>query len=221
MCTRLNLDEKVAKYNSDNIFFVSDLHFNHTKLCNGYDVHFDRTLKYSTIEEMNADIIKQWNDTVGENDIVIFLGDMFMGTPGSKLLENYRHYVSQLKFKKMYFLRGNHDYDIFKRLNKFPTWEDERVLRFPDDYITATYKGKNYFIQHYAIDKDPMFGIVDGLNKCINKGMNFDYIVHGHTHSDIKLSEIKDIDNYKIQNNVCWDAWYRPVNINELVTTRE
>ena len=39
MCTNINLDEKVVKYNSDNIFFVSDFHFNHTKLCEGYEVH--------------------------------------------------------------------------------------------------------------------------------------------------------------------------------------
>ena len=221
MCTNINLDEKVVKYNSDNIFFVSDFHFNHTKLCEGYEVHFDRTRKYQTIEEMNADIVEQWNKTVGDNDIVFFLGDIFLGTPGSKLLENYTHYMSQLHFKRMYFLRGNHDFDMFKKLNKNPQYEDPRVARFAENYLTATYKGKNYFIQHYAIDKDPMFGIVDNFNHCINEGMNFDYIVHGHTHSDIKLSEIKDVDNYKIQNNVCWDAWYRPVNINELVLTKE
>ena len=40
--------------------------------------------------------------------------------------------------------------------------------------------------------------------------------VHGHTHADTKVSRFDYHGKNYIQNCVCWDAWYRPVNVNEL-----
>ena len=61
--------------NTEKIFVVSDLHVNHRKLCTSYEDHFDRTRKYVTVDEMNEDIVKQWNATVSPDDTVIFLGE--------------------------------------------------------------------------------------------------------------------------------------------------
>ena len=100
------------------IVFTSDLHLNHRKLCTSYEDHFDRTRKYATIDEMNADIEKQWNDVVDDETTVFFLGDFTLGTPGSKLVDLFREYYNKLHFKHMYWLLGNHDYEIFKKLSK-------------------------------------------------------------------------------------------------------
>ena len=40
--------------------------------------------------------------------------------------------------------------------------------------------------------------------------------VHGHTHFPGKISTFHYHDMTLVQNNVCWDAWYRPVNVSEL-----
>ena len=55
------------------IFFTSDTHFNH-----------DREFVYSsrgfkTIQEMNGTLVKNWNETVGNDDDIYVLGDFFLG----------------------------------------------------------------------------------------------------------------------------------------------
>ena len=70
---------------------VSDTHFRHKKLCFGEAEHFDRTRNYKFTSDMDADIITQWNKNIGDNDVVIFLGDFLMNTPeytASKIIES-------------------------------------------------------------------------------------------------------------------------------------
>ena len=55
------------------IFFTSDTHFNHSNViqyCNR---------PFSSLDEMNAKLIENWNERVNENDIVYHLGDFAMG----------------------------------------------------------------------------------------------------------------------------------------------
>lgn len=208
--------------NTEKIFVVSDLHVNHRKLCTSYEDHFDRTRKYVTVDEMNEDIVKQWNATVSPDDTVIFLGDFTLGTPGSKLLEVFSdYYTNKLNFKHMYMIRGNHDYQLFKKL--YPVKE----TMFPNitmvkDNIFLTYNGKNYLFQHFNYDKalnehDGTSGDPSALNHYLNEGRQIDYVVHGHTHEFNKTKVIDQDDMRLIENNVSWEAWYRPVSIDELV----
>lgn len=209
---------------NEKIFIVSDLHVNHRKLCTSYEDHFDRTRKYVTVEEMNEDIVKQWNSVVSPNDIVIFLGDFTLGTPGSKLLEVFGdYYTNKLNFKHMYMIRGNHDYTLFKKL--YPVKE----TMFPNitmvkDNIYLTYNGKNYLLQHYNYDEtinehDGTTGDPTALNQYLAEGKTVDYLVHGHTHEFNKTSIVDNHNGKMVENNVSWEAWYRPVSIDELVKT--
>ena len=125
----------------NNIVFTSDLHLNHRKLCTSYEDHFDRTRKYATIDEMNADIEKQWNDVVNDETTVFFLGDFTLGTPGSKLVDLFREYYTKLHFKHMYWLMGNHDHEIFKKLSKVIE-EFPKVTLVRDNHILLTHNGK-------------------------------------------------------------------------------
>jgi len=80
------------------IFITSDTHFNHKNIIE----YACRPFK--TIEEMNEEMIKRWNNKVGKGDIVIHLGDFGMGSKDE---------IIELKNKlngTIILLRGNHDH---------------------------------------------------------------------------------------------------------------
>ena len=52
------------------VFFTSDLHFGHANV-----ITFDKR-PFTTVEEMDAELIKRWNNKVGTGDLVYVLGDM-------------------------------------------------------------------------------------------------------------------------------------------------
>ena len=77
------------------VFLIGDLHLNHRNIiryCNR---------PFNSVEEMNKTLIKRWNNAVTDNDLVIFLGDLAMGT-------NRRKWLKKLN-GKIIFIKGNHD----------------------------------------------------------------------------------------------------------------
>lgn len=87
-----------------NIFFTSDTHFGHKnimKYCPSSRGHF------GTFEEMDEEIINNWNSKVSKNDIVYHLGD-FSFCKGRT--------ISQFIFDNLngekHLIRGNHDHVI-------------------------------------------------------------------------------------------------------------
>lgn len=79
------------------IWLVSDTHFNHTNII-GYC-----NRPYTSAAEMNADLIKRWNNTVGKEDHVFHLGDFGFG-PADKL----KGFMESLH-GTITLIRGNHD----------------------------------------------------------------------------------------------------------------
>ena len=78
-------------------FVIADTHFGHQniiKYCNR---------PFASVEEMNEKMIKIWNETVSNNDVVLHLGDLYLGNK-----ERCREIVSKLNGKKILIL-GNHD----------------------------------------------------------------------------------------------------------------
>ena len=51
------------------LFFTSDLHLGHANIIRYCDRPF------ANVGEMDAELIRRWNETVGEEDVVYFLGD--------------------------------------------------------------------------------------------------------------------------------------------------
>ena len=56
----------------ENIRLTSDHHFGHTNITR-YDER-----PYGSVEEMDADMIARWNETVAPKDSVYHLGDIFL-----------------------------------------------------------------------------------------------------------------------------------------------
>jgi len=70
------------------VFFTSDTHFNHVniiKYC---------SRPFSSVEEMNREMIARWNSVVGPEDTVFHLGDFAMGYS-----TEWPSFLSQLNFK--------------------------------------------------------------------------------------------------------------------------
>lgn len=82
-------------------FFISDLHFGHARV-----IEYDNR-PYTTVEEMDADIVSRWNAVVKPTDCVYILGDLGLCTSMSKA-DKVAKTVSLLHGDKR-LIRGNHD----------------------------------------------------------------------------------------------------------------
>lgn len=85
------------KFDGSRVYFTSDTHFNHTNIIS----YCQRPFK--NVDEMNERIIANWNDVVGEDDIIFHLGDFCLGGAAewTKLLDRLNG--------KIYLIMGNHD----------------------------------------------------------------------------------------------------------------
>lgn len=109
-------------------FVIADTHFNHEniiKYCNR---------PFKSVEEMNETIIKNWNETVSNNDVVICLGDVGLGSSN-----DLKPIIERLNGKKI-LIMGNHD--NFSE-NKYRELGFHTVSRFPIIY-------NNFFIMSHA-----------------------------------------------------------------------
>ena len=80
------------------IFITSDTHFNHKSMIK------EKWRNFDTVKAMNEHIIYQWNRTVGKDDFVIHLGDVFIG----KKEEGMKNIIPKLN-GKIFLIKGNHD----------------------------------------------------------------------------------------------------------------
>jgi calcineurin-like phosphoesterase family protein len=57
-------------------FLVADTHFGHVGVCNFLRDDGTKLRPWTNYEQMDADMVKLWNDTVGPKDTVYHLGDV-------------------------------------------------------------------------------------------------------------------------------------------------
>lgn len=115
------------------IYFTADLHFGHANIIQ----HCQRP--FTSANEMDAVLTRNWNSTVSKNDDVYIIGDLTM-----KAAAEAHHYLSALNGRK-YFIRGNHD----KFLNGFEPYSDDFV--WIKDYYVLKYEGRKFVLFHYPI----------------------------------------------------------------------
>ena len=130
------------------VFVIADTHFWHKNIIDYCDRPFN------SVEEMNSTLIKNWNKTVTNNDIVIHLGDVGLG-PKEKIAP----IVQSLKGIKI-LIMGNHDNLSEQAYRDMGFWT---VSRFP-----IVYDG--FYIMSHAPIQLP--------NKTCYKN------IYGHVHND-------------------------------------
>jgi calcineurin-like phosphoesterase family protein len=171
------------------MFFTSDPHFWHKRVIESCNRPF------GSIEEMNAALIKNWNDTVGPTDEIYILGDVFFcGTTKAKEI------LAQLNGKKHWIL-GNHDWMKPRRAAEFG-------FEWVNDYHTFESEFGTVFLCHYpyrnAGDHTEEERYSD--RRLIDFG---NWLLHGHVHCAWKIKGK--------QINVGVDQWnYKPVHFDEL-----
>jgi calcineurin-like phosphoesterase family protein len=115
------------------IYFTADLHFGHNSIIK----HCNRP--FASSEEMDAALIRNWNETVTSRDEVYVLGDFTM-----QPAEVAHGYLSALKGRK-YFIRGNHDRFLY-RIDSFG-----KHFEWVKDYFVLKHCGRMFVLFHYPI----------------------------------------------------------------------
>lgn len=176
------------KIQHDKVWFTSDLHFWHKNICK----YCNRP--YETIEEMNQEIINNWNFVVKEDDTVFVLGDLgFCG------IEKLRPLMSQLK-GKIILIQGNHDSDYV-----ISTLYHEKIINNFDRLMSITIIGDEECPnQELTLCHFPM---IDWYNK--EKGS---WMIHGHQH---QLPETPSCSAAHYDVGVDKNNW-TPINFEQL-----
>jgi len=91
------------------LWFTSDTHYNHANICSATTKWTDPVTcrEFKTLEHMNAHLVGNINEMVGQDDILIHLGDWSFG--GFEQIELFRN---QIVCKNVHIITGNHDHHI-------------------------------------------------------------------------------------------------------------
>lgn len=178
-------DMLCKKYPNSNIYLISDHHFCHNNIIN-----YTRT-EFNDISSMHSRIISEHNNTIGEDDIVIFLGDFSFKN------SFIREVAPKLNGHK-FLIMGNHDQSgLFK---SYP------ILGFEGVYVNPIRLDGNYLSHEPLISgerDDAQFKlIVKEFSKC-SDAMNY----HGHIHTEDRL------DSSRFTNVTCEALNYKPLLI--------
>lgn len=156
-----------------NLWFISDTHYNHKNICRGVTSWTDAddiTRDFKSLDHMNDTIVNNINAVVDTDDILFHLGDWSFGG-----FEYIRQFRERINCKNIHLILGNHDHhiernrenirDIFSSVNQYLELQVKKVkCKLGQGPIT-----QDYVLMHYPITS---------WNK-MNDGVIH---LHGHVH---------------------------------------
>lgn len=176
----------------NHIYFTSDHHFGHTNI-----------LKYSnrpfsSVEEMNEELIKRWNSKIKPTDFVYHLGDVAM-TKQPEILHDILHQLNG----KIFLVKGNHEHAALKYKDRFEWIKDYHELKVKDP--DAPNGSQTIVLLHYAMKvwrssfrgTWHLYGHSHGSLPDDPNSLSFDVGVDCHDYYPISYKEIKAIMNNK------------------------
>jgi calcineurin-like phosphoesterase family protein len=149
------------------VWITSDTHYGHTNICRGItkwrlpdgSVPISQTRDFETMNEMNDAIINNINLIVGQDDVLIHLGDWSFGG-----FENIKKFRDRILCKEIHLILGNHDHHIENNREGC-----QELFTSVNHYTKLMYNFETIVLMHYPIDS------WDSLNK--------GHIhLHGHCH---------------------------------------
>jgi calcineurin-like phosphoesterase family protein len=179
--------KKIELNNHDRkVFFMSDPHFSHKNICSATTTWTnaeDVTRKFDSLEQMNDTIVNNINLLVGQDDILICLGDWsFNG------IDNVRIFRERIICKTIYIIPGNHDHHIVQNKDNVQDlftdfWDDITFLSIKHRIGDKVINNYNFVLSHYPLASWPQ----------MNDGW---YHLHGHVHlkEEHKLGQGRSLD---------------------------
>ena len=193
---------KLTLEKNQKLFFTSDTHYAHTNICRGvtsWKDAEDKTRDFKTLDAMNAAIVNNINETVGQDDILVHLGDFSFGG-FDKIIEFRKRIVC----KNIILVYGNHDHHIQRNKDgvqgyfmKTTQYLNLAVISNPGTLLTT----ENHFV---------CFHYPTASWENMNKGV---YHLFGHVHlpGNKKLLGNRSMDVGMDGNN------YTPYELHEVV----
>jgi len=144
---------KLVLEKGQQLFFTSDTHYSHSNICSAttnWSVNEGYARTFDSLQDMNQRLVDNINNMVGEDDILIHLGDWSFG--GFDKIEEFR---SQINCKNIHLTFGNHDHHIernkegvqrlFSSVQQYLRLEVKRPIN------KATVETFNFVCMHYPI----------------------------------------------------------------------
>jgi calcineurin-like phosphoesterase family protein len=164
-----------------NVWITSDTHYSHKNICRGVtawrtkegEIPVSQTRDFATIEKMNSTIVNNINDVVGQDDMLIHLGDWSFGG-----FEQVREFWDRIVCKNIHLVLGNHDHHIENNRGG-----SQGLFKSVSHYNTLEIGQFKFRLMHYPISS------WDGLGKGVMH-------LHGHCHlpNNLKLSKGQRMD---------------------------
>jgi calcineurin-like phosphoesterase family protein len=196
---------KIVLEKGQNLYFTSDTHYGHSNICRATTNWTDAdsvTRDFKSLDHMNDTIVNNINSIVGENDVLIHLGDWSFGG-----FENIAEFRSRIICKNIHLTYGNHDHHI--RRNKdniqsiFSSTQDYMHL----DIRRPSIKGKGMMDKFSFICMHFPIASWDSMNA------NMIHL-HGHTHlpKHLRIAEGRAMDVGTDGNDL------QPISLDEVVS---
>ena len=181
------------------IFFTGDLHFGHQNV-----LAFDNR-PFETVEEMDAELIRRWNNKVGKGDLVYVLGDMIWKSRNDDAASIIKSLNGQI-----ILIKGNHD----RFLHNAKAKSALAGIKDSDDICVTLQDGstRRVILSHYFI---PMYN-----------GHRYQAIhLHAHSHftdeADFEVDYAKYLNSIGCRNEIynvgCMYWEYEPVTLDEII----
>ena len=170
------------------IWLSSDLHLGHNKS------FIYESRGFLSIEEMNNNIIKNFNNIITNDDDLYLLGDTILGN-----LQDSINFFNQLN-GKIHLIWGNHCTDLRKKtLSSCP-----HVIEIIGFAGMLHYKKYHFYLSHFP-------ALTTNFDDCIKPLHQRTLCLAGHTHSQIKFEPCNSY-NVAVDAHNC-----HPISIDEII----
>ena len=185
------------------VYFTSDLHIGHKNI-----IEFDNR-PFSSVEEMNEELVKRWNNKVKPGDLVYCLGDLFWKGDSDFVQRT----LKQL-YGNIILIRGNHDSFLHNADNK-------KFLATVKDYDDIKVTLQNGEIRRCILSHYPIH--------FYNGHYHGTIMLYGHVHSTHENNLVNQYARWLNENrcpvemyNVGCMHWnYEPVTLDEILERGE
>ena len=119
---------KLELQKGQRLFFTSDTHYAHSNICSAttkWEGASNMTREFNSLEHMNTTLVNNINNMVGEDDILIHLGDFSFG--GFEKIQEFR---DRIFCKNIHLVLGNHDDHISRNKENV-----QRLFSSVQDYL--------------------------------------------------------------------------------------